>query len=71
MSDKRLDIFGLLRNIDKQNVQYFRSLTTEERKAFAPVVIMQWMFCLKEPSSNPLQQVLLNELVNPYIFTLD
>lgn len=70
MSDKRLDIFGLLRNIDKQNIEYYSALSDDEKKAFAPVVLMQWMFCLKNPSENPLQRILLNEVVNPYIFKL-
>lgn len=70
MANKRFDIFGMLRNIDKQNIPYYTSLPEEERKAFAPVVLMQWMFCLERPSDNPLQRILLNEVVNPYIFSL-
>ena len=70
MSNKQLNIFDVLRNIDKQNIGFYRALSDEDKKAFVPFVTMQWMFCLQNPNDNPLQRVLLNEFVNDKVFSL-
>ena len=66
MADDRLNIFELLENIDKQNINYFKNLSDREKKQFVPVVVMQWLSCTSDPS----QIVLLNEIVNKRIFSL-
>lgn len=60
------DIFEVLENIDKKNVDYFKSLTEEQQKQLSPFVLLQWM----KNTKNDVQIVLLNEFVNPYVFDL-
>lgn len=66
MSDYKLDIFGLLNNINKKDVSYYSKLSEEEQKAFVPIVTMRWLSGTK----NEKQIIFLNELVNPYVFSL-
>lgn len=59
-----LDIFRVIKHVDVKDIDFYRSLTDEERKAFAPVVISRWL----SGTSNPQHVILLNEFVNPFIF---
>lgn len=61
-----LDIFEVLSNIDNKNVDYYDNLSDEQKKAFAPIVIAQWMCC----SKSEIQTILTNEFVNKYIYSL-
>ena len=62
-----LDIFSLLGRINNKNSgDIYFALTAEERKGFAPLVVMQWL-----SGSNDEQQILkLNDNVNKYVFSL-
>lgn len=62
----KLDIFNTLGQINQKNTEFFQGLTEDEKKGFQPMVTMRWM----SGTSSPLQVVLLNELVNPYVFSL-
>ena len=64
--NKKLDIFSTLGHISKKNREFYRSLTEEERKALPPVVVARWL----SGTSSKQQVVLLNEVVNPYVFAL-
>ena len=66
MAQYKTDIFEVLGNLNKKNHQYYTGLTEEEQKSIAPVVLMRWL----SGTSNPVQVLLLNELVNPYVFSL-
>lgn len=66
MTDKKLDIFDLLKNISTKNVEHFSSLSDEEVKAFVPFVVARWL----SGTSDPFQIVSLNEYVNPVAFDL-
>ena len=66
MVSKKLSIFDIIGNIDKQNIEYYRALTEDERKEFIPFMVMQWLAC----TDNPIQIILLNEFVNNYVFEL-
>lgn len=68
MAERALDIFTVLRNIDLKNRDFFTNLTEEERKGFAPVVVMQWLTCGTQ--NDELQNILINEYVNKYVFNL-
>ena len=63
----KLDIFELLSRIDKRNSgDIYSSLSEDEKKGFAPLVVMRWM-----SGTNSIDQILnLNENVNPYVFKL-
>lgn len=62
----KLDLFGLLDQINKKNVQYFKCMTDEDVKAFQPLVVMRWL----SGTASERQIVYLNELVNPCVFSL-
>lgn len=61
-----LDIFQLLGQIDKNDTLLYSKLTDEQKKGFAPLITMRWM----SGTSDPRQIVFLNELVNPFVFTI-
>jgi hypothetical protein len=67
MAAYKLDIFGLLSNIDSpRSGDIYDKLTEDERKGFAPLVVMRWM----SGTSDERQIMMLNEFVNPSVFTL-
>lgn len=66
MSTYSLDIFKLLSDIDKGNLDLWETLSEEEQKGFAPLIVMRWM-----SGCNDIRQIIyLNELVNPVVFVL-
>ena len=66
MAERLLDIFQVLSQIDKKNIGFYSLLTPAEQKAFVPVVITRWL----TGTYIKLQVVLVNELINPYLFSL-
>ena len=62
--DRKLDLFGVLRSIDKKEIDFYDKLTDDERKEFQPLVIQRWM----SGCNDPYQLNALNEFVNPYVF---
>lgn len=65
-NNKKLDIFQTLNSINRKDKEYFHNLTEEERKAFPPYVIMRWL----TGTSSGNQILFVNELVNPFVFSL-
>jgi hypothetical protein len=68
MADKeyKLDIFELLNQIDKKNILFYSNLKEDEKKGFLPTITLRWLY----GTTHELQILLLNHLVNPYIFNL-
>lgn len=67
MAERKLDIFDLLSKIDSPAVtDVWMTLTEEQRKEVAPLVIMRWMTGCDDEQ----QLVLLNEFANSSVFTL-
>lgn len=66
MATYKLDIFDLLTRLDSNRTDIFCQLTDEEKKAFAPLVVMRWM----TGTSDEYQIIKLSEFVNPYVFSL-
>lgn len=62
----KLELWPLLRNISTKNVGYYDSLSEESIKEFQPLVLQRWL----TGCNNARQLYFLNELVNPYVFTL-
>jgi hypothetical protein len=60
-----LDIFKILRQLNSGDLKVYEKLSEEEKKGFAPYVIIQWMWV----NCTPIQATLLNEFVNPYLFS--
>ena len=68
MSTKsKLNIFQVLARFNKKNRNVYTDLSDEERKGFHPLVIMRWL----SGTSYRLQVMMLNEYVNPYVFSLN
>lgn len=63
---ERLDVFQTLNAIDKKDTDYYNNLTPELKKGFAPVVVNRWL----SGTYSKQQVFLLNEIVNPYVFSL-
>lgn len=64
--DYKLDIFELLSKLNKGNLHIWETLTLEQQKAFAPMVVTRWMSGYKDRWQN----IMLDEFVNPYIWDL-
>ena len=62
----KLDIFEVLRNIDKGNVDYWEKLTEEQQKDFSPLVIAMWLY----GTQNKTQNLFMSEFVTPFLFDL-
>lgn len=67
MASYKLDIFKLLGDLNSPKAgDIYEKLSDDERKGFAPLVVMRWM----SGTSDERQIILLNEFVNPYVFPL-
>ena len=64
--ERALDIFELLRKIDTSKTCIYSDLTDPQKKGFAPLVVMRWM----SGTGDAAQIAMLNECVNPYVFSL-
>lgn len=63
----KLDIFALLGSLNSpKSGDIYANLSEDERKGFAPLVVMRWM----SGTSDERQIMLLNEFVNPAVFSL-
>lgn len=59
-------IFDYLKQIDQQNFCFYDSLTQDQQKKLSAFMMMMWLSF----SRNDDQVSFINEIVNPYIFTL-
>ena len=64
MTDK-LDMFEVLKQIDKQNITFYDNLEPAQKKQFVPLLTMRWL-----SSGSKVQQQMLNTIVNPMVFKL-
>lgn len=62
----KLNIFEALNKISTKDAHYYARLSVEHQKAFQPYVIQRWLSGTKDSG----QIVFLNEVVNPYVFSL-
>lgn len=62
--DFKLDVFKTQDHIYKKDINFYRNLSEEEQKGFAPSVVMRWLSGTK----TELQIILLNEFVNSRVF---
>ena len=62
----KLDIFKLLRELSSGDLTIWNSLTEEEQKGFAPLVVMRWM----SGTQDMAQVAALNEFANRAVFPL-
>lgn len=64
---EKLDIFTVLKNLNNKNIKYYDTLSPDLQKAAAPLVIMRWL----SGTSDREQILRINEMVNPYMFSLN
>lgn len=64
--ERKLDIFKVLNAADAKNTAFYVLLTDEERKELQPFLVARWM----SGTFNAGQIYLINEFVNPYMFSL-
>lgn len=62
----KLDIFKVLADLDSDDHLVYRKLTDDEKKGFAPLVIMRWM----TGTSDQRQIIAMNSFANRFIFPL-
>ncbi len=61
-----LDIFQVLAQLNTKQVTFYQLLTDKEAKSIAPIVLTRWL----TGTYNKQQVFVINEVVNPYIFSL-
>jgi len=62
----KLDLFNFLSNVSRKNEKFYKTLSEEEIKEISPLITMRWL-----SGTNDARQIyFLNELVNPFVFTL-
>lgn len=64
--ERSLDVFDLLSKIDRKDYEIWDNLNEEQKKEFAPLVVMRWM----AGCGDPVQLIFLNEIVNTSVFQL-
>lgn len=63
---EKLDIFRVLNQADRKSVSFYEHLSEEEKKAYSPFLVQRWL----SGTSDVRQVVFLNEILNPYVFSL-
>lgn len=64
--DDKITIFDILGRIDTKDTHFYDDLPEKVQKAEHPLVLMKWM----AGTSDPLKTMMLNEIINPYVFSL-
>lgn len=62
----KIDIFKTLDRISSKDTDWYQTLTEEHTKDVVPFVLMRWLTGTKSAR----QLVFINELVNPFVFSL-
>lgn len=62
----KLDIFKLIDRLQRKDINFFSSLSEEEKKGFQPVVVQRWI----SGTNNSNQIIAINEFLNRYVFSL-
>lgn len=66
-----LNIWDTLAAIDQRKFGYWNSLTEDERKGFAPIVVLRWLSIISQPNEDAeLLLFLVNEIANVNFFDL-
>lgn len=64
MSNYKLDIFETLASIDKRDFGFYDRLTEEQRKGFAPPVILKWVSGIQGDGNTAEQYIWLTNQAN-------
>lgn len=63
---KDFDLFAFLEKLSSRSFTAYQNLSDEHKKQASPLVISRWL----TGTNDQLQLIRLNEVVNPYIFSL-
>ena len=67
----KLDLMTVLEAADRGRRDFYTNLTEEERKAFAPRVLIRWLSTLNDTNSNQTYAILaVNDLINLGLWSL-
>lgn len=61
----KVDIFEVMKAIDSRDINFFTNLTSDQKSAVAPVVLMRWLSSGKRDATH-----LMNVILNPLVFPL-
>lgn len=64
MSERKLDIFRVLKHADTKDINFYSNLTDAEKKEFQPFLVSRWL----SGTSSARQVFFINELINPFLF---
>lgn len=70
MADRKLDIFSLLKAMDKRDGDWFSRQPADVQKEFAPVVAVRWAATIKDSPQSDIMLSMVNERVNAHLFDL-
>jgi hypothetical protein len=63
--DRKLDLNKTLLALDRKDLEFYDSLTAEEKKSYTPLILMRYMSLLTDQNPNIIYAVLAtNDLVN-------
>jgi hypothetical protein len=62
-----LDIFDVLKQINKKNICYLDVMPSNDQKQFNTYLVYRWL----SSTTDPLQLILISKYVDPYIATLN
>lgn len=65
-TERKLDIFRVLAAADAKDIDFLSKLSQDEIKALQPFLVMRWM----SGTPSALQIMMINEVLNPYAFSL-
>ena len=63
------DLFGALKALDKKDYDYYDSLTTEQKKKFAPYMMLMWMSTVTSTKLQKEYVLRTNKLANLHFFS--
>lgn len=66
MPEYKVDIFAALNALSTKKDNFWLSLSDDQRKSIVPFLLARWL----SGTSNVQQVMLLNEIANPYMFSL-
>lgn len=62
----KVDLFDFLNKVSKSDISYLASLSNEDKKSLAPLIVMRWLSGV----SDKKQIQYLNNFVNPLVFNM-
>lgn len=68
--ERKLDIFELLRAVDRRDGDWYAKQPADVRKEFVPLTAQRWVATVEDGKAAPLLLVMVNDYVNVHLFEL-